>query len=64
MGLLLTLIAGLVVWIVLWSIGVLSIDAFLITIAMVLIAATVRIIAPYLPGNRSEDEPGGRWTPR
>jgi hypothetical protein len=52
MGLLLSLIAGLVVWIVLWAIGVKSIDAFMITIAIVLVAASVRIISPYLPGNR------------
>ncbi len=64
MGLLLTTIAGLVVWIVLWAIDVKSFDAFLITLAMVLVAATARIISPYLPGNRSEDGPGTRWTPR
>ena len=64
MGLLLTTIAGLVVWIVLWAIDVKSFDAFLITLAMVLVAATVRIVSPYLPGNRHEDEPGTRWTPR
>jgi hypothetical protein len=56
MGLFLTLIAGLVVWIVLWAIGVKGFDAFMITIAMVLIAATAHIIAPFLPGNqRSPD---------
>jgi hypothetical protein len=53
MGLLLTLIAGLVVWIVLWATGVKSFDAFMLTIAMVLLAATVRLISPYLPGNRN-----------
>jgi hypothetical protein len=53
MGLLLTLIAGLVVWIVLWAIEVKAFDAFLITVVMVLIAATVRLISPYLPGNRN-----------
>ena len=52
MGLLMTLIAGLVLWIVLWAIGVKGFDAFLITIAMVLVAATARILSPYLPGNR------------
>jgi len=52
MGLLLTLIAGLVVWIVLWAIGVKAIDAFMITVLMVLGAAVVRILSPYLPGNR------------
>jgi hypothetical protein len=64
MGLLLTTVAGLVVWIVLWSLGVKSFDAFLITTLMVLVAATARIFAPYLPGNRSDDEAAGRWTPR
>jgi hypothetical protein len=52
MGLLLTLIAGLVVWIVLWAIGVKAIDAFMITVVMVLVAAVARIVSPYLPGNR------------
>ena len=42
MTLLLTTIAGLVVWIVLWSIGVKSFDAFLITITMIVLAATVQ----------------------
>jgi hypothetical protein len=56
MGLLLTLIAGLVVWIVLWAIGVKGFDSFMITILMVLIAAGAHIIAPFLPGNqRSRD---------
>jgi hypothetical protein len=61
-GLLLTTIAGLALWIVLWAIGVKSFDAFLITLLMILVAATARVFAPYLPGNRS-DEPE-RWTPR
>ncbi len=69
MGLFLTTIAGLVVWIVLWSIGVKSIDAFMITLLMVLIAAAARIFGPYLPGNRGkgdEETPrsGGSWITR
>jgi hypothetical protein len=44
--------AGLVVWIVLWSIGVKSIDAFMITVLVMLIAAGMRIVWPYLPGNQ------------
>jgi Mn2+/Fe2+ NRAMP family transporter len=56
MSLLLTLIAGLVVWIVLWATGVKGFDAFLITILMLLVAAAVHMIAPFLPGNqRSRD---------
>jgi hypothetical protein len=53
MGLLLTTITGLVIWIVLWAIGVKSFDAFLITMVLVLLAATARLATPYLPGGRS-----------
>jgi hypothetical protein len=52
MLLLLTTIVGLVIWIVLWAIGVKSFDAFLITILLVLLAATWQLAAPYLPGAR------------
>jgi hypothetical protein len=58
MGLLLTTIAGLVIWIVLWAIDVKSFDAFLITLVMVLIAATVHMFT----GARRSDR--GRWDPR
>jgi hypothetical protein len=55
-GAILTIIAGLVVWIVLWAVGLKAFDSFLITILMVLIAAAAHIIAPFLPGNqRSRD---------
>ena len=64
MGLLLTTIAGLVVWIVLWAIGVKSFDAFMITIAMILVAAAAHVFAPHLPGKRPEPESGTRWNPR
>jgi hypothetical protein len=54
MGVLLTLIAGLVIWIVLWALGVKSFDAFIITIVMVFLAAALSIVSPHLPGNRRE----------
>jgi hypothetical protein len=53
-GILLTTIAGLVVWIVLWSLGIKSFDAFMITVLMIVIAATAHIVAPFLPGNRAD----------
>jgi hypothetical protein len=53
MGLLLTLIAGLVIWLVTWAFGFKGFDGFLILVAMLLVAATARILSPYLPGNRS-----------
>jgi hypothetical protein len=55
MGLLLTVIAGLVVWIVLWAIGVKGFDSFMLAVVMIVIAAAVRIVMPFLPGNRDPD---------
>ena len=43
---------GLVVWLVLWALGVKSLDAFMITVLVAVLAVTVRILVPYLPGNR------------
>jgi Mn2+/Fe2+ NRAMP family transporter len=58
MGLILTTTAGLALWIVLWAVGVKSFDAFLITLGLIVLAATVRMIMPALPGKRpSPDEP-------
>lgn len=52
MGVILASTFGLILWLVLWSIGVKAFDAFLLTMLIALVAATVRMIAPYLPGNR------------
>ena len=57
MGVLLTLTAGLSVWIVLWSLGAKSFDAFLITIVMLIVAAAAHLLWPTLPGNRDPDRP-------
>ena len=56
MLLLLTTITGLAIWIVLWAIGVKSFDAFLITIVLVVLAATWQLLSPYLPGERGSRE--------
>ena len=56
MGLVLATTAGLIVWIVLWAIGVKSFDAFLLTLGMVILAATVRMILPSLPGSRPDPD--------
>ena len=53
MGLILTATAGLVIWIVLWSLNVVGgFDASLIGVAMVLIAVGVHNLLPHLPGRR------------
>jgi Mn2+/Fe2+ NRAMP family transporter len=50
MGLALTATAAAALWIVLWATGLKAFDGFLIGLVIVLIAATVRMVAPYLPG--------------
>jgi hypothetical protein len=52
MGLLLAVTAGLVAWIVLWSIDVKGFDAFMVTVLVALLGATARMLMPYLPGRR------------
>ena len=54
MGVILTVTAGLVLWIVLWATGTKAFDAFLLTILIAVIGASARIVAPFLPGNRGQ----------
>ena len=53
MGFILTITAGLVVWIVLWAIGVKGFDAFLLAAAIILAGASVKVLSGYLPSRRS-----------
>ena len=55
MGVLLTLITGLSVWLVLWALGSKGFDAFMITVLMLVVAAAAHIVAPHLPGRRGQD---------
>jgi hypothetical protein len=52
MGLVVATTFGLVIWLVMWALGVKALDAFLITALIVLLGAAARMLAPYLPGNR------------
>jgi hypothetical protein len=52
MGFVLATTAGLIVWIVLWALGAKGFDSFLLTLLIMVIAATLKMIAPSLPGNR------------
>jgi hypothetical protein len=54
MGIILTLITGLVVWVVLWAIGAKSFDAFMITVLLLLLAGAAHLLLPHMPG-RSRD---------
>jgi hypothetical protein len=53
MGLVVTVTAGLIVWIVLWALGAKGFDAFLIATAIILVGASLKILSGYLPGRRS-----------
>jgi len=48
MGVLVALVVGLVFWITAWALGAKALDAFLVTIALVLGAAAVRIAMPFV----------------
>jgi hypothetical protein len=50
--------AAMIIWIILWALGIKGFDGFLAAILIVLLAATVHLVLPYLPGNRrGRDEP-------
>lgn len=55
MGLIVATTVGFVAWIVLWSIGAKPLDAFMLTVTIVLIAAGVRIGLTYLPDRDAKD---------
>jgi hypothetical protein len=52
MGLVLTLTAGLIIWVVLWALGAKGFDSFMLATMIILLGATVKIVAGYLPGRR------------
>jgi hypothetical protein len=49
-GLVLTVTAGLVVWVVLWALGAKGFDAFMLAGVIVIVGACIKIVAGYLPG--------------
>ena len=50
MGLALTTTLALCLWVSLWSVGVKGFDGFMLTIVIVLVAATLKMLTRYLPG--------------
>ena len=47
---------GLVLWVVLWSLGAKGFDGGMLFLLVVLAAATVKGISGLLPGNMDQDE--------
>ena len=58
MAILVTLTVGLVWWVTAWAFGVKALDAFLVTVAMVVVAAAVRIAKPYVDQMRGRESAG------
>ena len=54
MGLLLSLTASLIIWVVMWALGAKALDGMLIVVGIMVVAATVQIMWPHLPGNRAD----------
>ena len=48
MSVLVALTVGLVFWITAWALGAKAFDAFLVTVALTVGAATVRIVRPFV----------------
>jgi hypothetical protein len=48
MQVLIALTVGLVIWIAGWAFGAKAFDTFLIAMALVLVAITMRIVQPYI----------------
>ena len=53
MGLVAATATGLIIWVILWAIGLKAFDAFLIVLLIVLLTAVGRSLTTYLPGRRS-----------
>jgi hypothetical protein len=52
MLLVLSTAVAMVIWITLWGLGAKGFDGFMVAILIVLLAATVHLVLPYLPGRR------------
>jgi hypothetical protein len=48
MGLVLALTAGLAFWVAAWAFGLKSFDAFMVVIAIMIIAFAVRVVSPFV----------------
>ena len=52
MGTILAAAIGLCIWLIMWSVDVKALDAFLVTLLILIVAATMRILLPFVPGKR------------
>jgi hypothetical protein len=56
MGVVLSVAAGMILWVVLWSLGARPFDGGMLFLVIVLMAGTGRAIANLLPGNQDQSQ--------
>jgi hypothetical protein len=56
MGLVITIAAGLCLWIVLWALNISGFDGMLIAVVMVLVAVAIQNVVPRLIGGRDDSD--------
>jgi hypothetical protein len=61
MGLAFTTALAFCLWVVMWALGVKGFDGMLITIAIVLVAATLKSLTKFLPGAGRPSGSSGGW---
>lgn len=61
MGLALTTALAFCLWIILWAIGVRGFDGMLVTLLILVIAATVKSLGQFLPGTGRKRGSDGGW---
>ena len=55
MLLVLSAAASLVLWVLLWGLGAKAMDALMLSLLIMVLAATAHAVLPFLPGNRGRD---------
>jgi hypothetical protein len=61
MGLALTTTLAFCLWVFLWALGVKGFDGILITLVIVLVAATLKSLTQFLPGASRAKGSSGGW---
>lgn len=56
MGIVISVAAGLILWVVLWGLGAKGFDAGMLFLLVVFFAATVRGVLKILPGNQDPEQ--------
>jgi hypothetical protein len=54
MGLAATVTFSLCLWVALWAINIKALDGMLLSLAIVVVAAGIKILSAFLPGQRTE----------